>query len=153
MDLFPRIQHVSCQEGSTLQVTQAPRDRLRGRDSFSTFKIVKSCFASRSSSNSAVHPIHRAPILALTNCWGVSRPPLLPTPSQFPPCVPSSLSLPPLSLSKLALSPVQTPSTSVVSFTFPDVVAAARETVTEPRRSRTDTECSTTPSISELEAR
>jgi len=107
----------------------------------------------RSSSSSAVRPIHRAPILPLTNCWGVTRPPLLPTPSNFPPCGPSSFSLPPLSLSKLALSPALAPTTSVATFTFPDVVAAAMETVTEPRRSRTDTEGSTTPSISELEAR
>jgi len=111
----------------------------------------------KSSSSSSVHPIHRAPILPLTNCWGVTRPPLLPTPAQFPPFGPSSFSQPPLSSAKLTLSPVLAPSTSLATFTFPDVVAAARdssmEALTEPRRSRTDTEGSTTPSISELEAR
>merc|ERR1719317_359288 len=64
----------------------------------------------RSSSSAAVHPVLRAPILPLTNCWGASRPPLLPTPSNFPAFGPSSLSLPPLS--KLAPSP-QAPSASV----------------------------------------
>merc|ERR1712013_76986 len=51
----------------------------------------------RSSSSAALHPVLRAPILPLTNCWGASRPPLLPTPSNFPTSGPSLLSLPPLS--------------------------------------------------------
>jgi len=110
----------------------------------------------RSFSSAAVHPVHRAPILPLTNCWGASRPPLLPTPSNFPAFGPSLFSLP--ALSKLALSP-PAPCASVAAFTFPDVMGASTrenfsgEVLSNLRRSRNDTECSTTPSISELEAR
>ena len=148
--LLPRRLDTSSDSG-----TEASPPRYKLKNSYNS--IVTSLLFIRSSSSSAVHPIHRAPILPLTNCWGVTRPPLLPTPSNFPPYGPSSLSLPPLSLSKLALSPVLAPSTAVATFTFPDVVGAVRdlpmESVSEPRRSRTDTEGSTTPSISELEAR
>ena len=87
----------------------------------------------------SIFPIAKAPILPLTQTWGNSRPPLLPTPLNFPPYGPRALSFSPTDF----LS-----STSDSTFTFPKEA--------EPlawQRSRRDTETSLSPSISDIEAR
>lgn len=99
-----------------------------------------------------VQPKFSALILSLTDRWGATRPPLLPTPPNFPPYGPRTL--PALCLShfddaKAAQKPPQevqrvaTPASApptVATFTFPEVAERRVRTITEGSAGQPDIE-------------
>lgn len=101
-----------------------------------------------------VQPKFSAPILSLTDRWGTTRPPLLPTPPNFPPYGPRTLPAlclshfddakaapkpPPEEVQRAVTTPSSAPPT-VATFTFPEVAERRVRTITEGSAGQPDIE-------------